>query len=462
MVKDKKESKNMISVHEVQEFYNRLKLSEALGYQYAGKRDIYDALGYPKDTILFVDYFAKYRRTDIAKAVIDRPVSMTWKGPVDVVDSEDKQDELKDAWKDLFETLSLKSKFIKVDKLSCIGRYAILLLGFSDVIKADIDFVKPVQKSNNLRLLYVTPYSENSAVIQSYEENTTSSRYGLPLIYQITLTRDNSTAQTILVHHTRIIHITGDSLESDVFGNSTLEPIYNRLLDLEKIVGGSAEMYWRGARPGYAGKVDTGYKASPNLKAALDTQMEEYENNLRRIFINEGVDLKGLEQQFSDPVSHVLVQVQMISTITGIPMRILLGSERGELASGQDRDSWFDMIQMRREEYAEVQILWPFVDRMMEYGILPLTEEYKVEWSELYSASDLSKATIGKVRAEALKAYNENLINAEVIPVKSFQKHFLGFNDEQIEDIQNTLEEQTLEMDTEETIIPTEERGQNV
>ena len=177
-------------------------------------------------------------------------------------------------------------------------------------------------------------------------------------------------------------------------------------MDLEKLVGGSAEMFWRGARPGYQGIINEDYQLTPEVEAGLKDQLDEYENNLRRILLNEGLELKGLAPQVADPKDHVDVQIQMISSITGIPKRILTGTERGELASGQDITSWYSTIYSRREEHAEQSIVRPFVDKMIELGILPepVTEEYQIRWADLFADSDMSMAEIGRVRATALRS----------------------------------------------------------
>ena len=149
--------------------------------------------------------------------------------------------------------------------------------------------------------------------------------------------------------------------------------------------------------------------------------------------INEGVSLESLAQQVADPKSHVDIQIQMITSITGIPKRILTGSERGELASSQDRDNWFDLIDGRREEFAEPQIVVPFVDRMIEFGVLPEPEEeYAVVWTDLRTASDKDKAEVGKIRSESLKSYVGTPGAQDTIPPETFFSHFLGLDEDQI------------------------------
>lgn len=417
----------------------RAQLASKMGSQYGGDRDVYQALGYKKD-LTFTDYYSRFRRQDIAQAVINRPVGATWRGQLSLLESDDDEETpFEAAWAELENRLHIKSKFARLDRLTGLGNYGVLLLGLDDVQKKE-DFQSPVNVGAGRKLLYVKPLSQASAKIQSWEESAQNDRYGLPTIYEISLSSPSTKASSVIhVHHTRIIHVAGLLMESEVEGLPRLEAIFNRLYDLEKLVGGSAEMFWRGARPGYQGKVEKDYQMSDDEVQKLQAQIDEYEHNLRRIMVNEGVDLESLSQQVSDPKSHVDVQIEMISAMTGIPKRILTGSERGEQASTQDRFNWLEIIQERREEYAEPNIVRPFVDRLVDYKVLPEPTQagqgttYSVQWPDLYAPSDKDKADVGKVRAETLKAYGSGPANMDIVPPDAFYELFLGLDKDQIE-----------------------------
>jgi hypothetical protein len=216
-------------------------------------------------------------------------------------------------------------------------------------------------------------------------------------------------------------------------------------MDLEKLTGGSAEMFWRGARPGYQGKIDPEYMLSDDEKEGLRVKIDEYEHNLRRIIVQSGMDLQALSQQVVDPNNHVDIQIQMISAVTGIPKRILTGSERGELASTQDRESWFSFIGGCRED-KETSIVRPFVDRCIEYGVLPnAVDDYSIQWAPLFEESDKDKAEVGRIRATALKEYASNPAAEMIIPSEAFYRYFLGLDNEQIELIQEMQEQAIME-----------------
>lgn len=424
----------------------RAALMERMGKQYSDDRKIYRALGYPTD-ISFKDFVAKYVRQDIAKAIIDRPVSHTWKGDVELIDGDDDQEtDFEKTWKRLYKRLRLKSKFVRLDKLSSLGEYGVFLFGFSDLGGEAEDW--SVEVNEGVELLYIKPLGQGNAVVKNYVNDPSDERYGLPYSYDVVLTNPGTGKESsMVVHHSRIMHVAPEVLEDEVLGLPRLQVVYNRLMDLEKVVGGSAEMFWRGARPGYQGKIDPEFTLTTDEEDELKSQIDEYEHDLRRLLVNKGIEWGSLEMQVADPSKHIDVIIQMISATTGIPKRILTGSERGELSSEQDITSWNSYIQTRREEHAEEVLIRPFVDRMIEYGVLPTpTEgneedgwEYSVRWQDLTAVSDKDQAEVGRIRAEALQKYTSNAVAEAIVSPTAFMKFMMGLTDDEIDEIQSMM-----------------------
>ena len=403
------------------------------GQQYGGDRDLYQALGYPQ-TISFDEYLIRYKRQDMAKAIINRPVKATWQGTLELVESENpKETPFEKAWRKLDRKFGLKTRLSRIDRLTGIGRYGILLLGLDDVRNRD-DFIKPVA-SGVRKLKYIKTFSEKSALIDEYEINPKNRRYGMPKVYAIEVAdADAGSSTQVRVHYSRVIHIIDDTLESEIFGTPRLEACFNRLMDIEKLVGGDAEMFWRGARPGYQNKLDPEYKLTPEQEATLQDQIDEFEHNLRRIINLEGMTMESLAQQIADPKNHMDILLTCVSAETGIPKRILSGSERGELASTQDSGEWKTYVQSRREDHAEPRILRLLVDRFIELGILPTPEdEYTVKWLDLFSISEKDRVDIGQKRSEALRSYTTNVLATSLVPPAAFYEYFLGLDRGQIQ-----------------------------
>lgn len=113
----------------------------------------------------------------------------------------------------------------------------------------------------------------------------------------------------------------------------------------------------------------------------------------------------------------------------------------------QDRDNWNDVIQARRSEYAEAQIIRPFIAKCVEVGVLsaPKTPKYKITWPDIYAPSSKARAEIGRTRAEALAKYTASPFIVEELPFDAFLSYFLGLDEEEVEHIIELRETRTAE-----------------
>ncbi|HEQ98826.1 MAG TPA: DUF1073 domain-containing protein [candidate division Zixibacteria bacterium] len=412
----------------------RASIANRLGKSFSDDRDIYAALGYTKSPS-FNDYMARYHRQDIAKAVINKPVEHCWRMPPTITESDEEETEFEKKWVELVESRHIYHKLIRVDKLASIGTYAVLLIGADDGLEFDQEL------SSAKRLLYLTPYTSQNASISAYETDTNSERFGLPKEYSINVRiGTGSSSRSVKVHHSRVIHVAEDLLEDNVEGTPRLRCVLNRLQDLELIVGGSAEMFWRGAFPGYGFKVDEGHTIGPQDLEDLQDEIEEYMHGLKRYIRLRGMSVEDLAMQVADPTGHANIIIDLISCATGIPKRILLGSERGELASSQDEKNWMDTVDSRRKQHCEPTILRPLIDRLIKAQILPEPSEgYSVEWPDLMTPSDKEVAEVGASRSKAVKDYMESGADS-ILPPEIFYEKVMGFSKEEIDQIQMILE----------------------
>jgi hypothetical protein len=366
------------------------------GLTFGGSRDLYRALGY-KRVILPRDYRTRYLRNGIAARIVEAAPKSTWRAGGELVEDEDPNTltDFEQAWDDLNRRLKVWSTFQRTDILCGMGRYAIIVLGAPGDLNTELKQLKAEE------LLYLSPFSEEDAMITRYETDITSPRFGLPLEYM--LRRTNISMTTIQppsllpgrpVHWTRVQHIADGLLDDHVFGVPRLERIWNLLDDLEKVVGGGAEAFWKRADAGMQLKLDPTVKADTKDLEKVKQEIEEYTDGLRRVLTTRGVDITPLSSNVADFGSPVQAIMGQISASTGIPSRILTGSERGELASTQDRANWEERISDRRFDFAGPQVVRPFVDRMIELGVLPEPESYEVRWPDIRSFNDAERAII--------------------------------------------------------------------
>lgn len=414
----------------------RAQIAARMGKSFGTSRDIYEALGYTKNPV-FADYYARYERQDVASRVIDAPVEATWKEAPTITEAEGPEDtEFEKQWKEIAEKRHIFHYLARADKVAGIGEYGVLLLGFDDA--NNINSRDPVEKATEL--LYLRPYTQNNADISEWETDSSNERYGLPKIYKLqTSTAQKDGTKSIDAHWTRVIHLAEGLLENDVYGKPKLRPILNRLQDLDLVSGGSAEMFWRGAFPGMAFKLAEDATMESQDKTALEDEIENYVHDLKRYMRIQGLDVQELNVQVADPKNHFDLLISLISAATGIPKRILTGSERGELASSQDEKNWASRIDERRKNYIGPMVLRVFIQRLIDVKVLPEPKTFTIEWSDLFAIGEKDKSDIAKVKTETLAIYANAMGADTIIPPSMFLKKFLEFDADEIEEIESEI-----------------------
>lgn len=428
------------------EIISRSRMSAALGQSFGGARDLYAVCGYNR-SLSFEDFFNAYKRGRLSKRIIHAPVDSTWRGGVRIVElGKPDESEFEIKWNQLSTSLSLISKFIRLDRLAGLGKYSVLLMGFDD----SDELSAPLNTNRTSKLLYVQPYSEVSAQIVEWERDVRNERYGLPLIYSIKTRMGDSQQPSVpvRVHHSRILHVAEGLLENEVEGTPRLESCYNSLSDVEKIAAGSAEMFWQGALGGRAFTTREGAELGPEDASAMKAQIDEYVHGLRRYLSLKNMEVKDLAPQATDPTSSLKAQIELISGDTGIPQRILLGSERGELSSMQDENNWLTRVQERREQHAEPSIIRPFVNKLIETKVLPTPAGgFEVKWSNLWAHSDKERADIAKQKAETIRAYLTSPGADQVVPIDVFLTEIMNFTPEQMDAVRRAMEQDFNDID---------------
>ena len=381
------------------------------------------------ETIQYSDYKQRYKRQDIANRVINGPVNATWKEDPYVTETSAAFTLFERDYKRLEDSTNLYYHLRKVDLLATLGRFSILYIGFDDSAE---NLSYPPE--NIAGVNYLSAIAEDSVQISLWDTDPKSKRFGLPTMYQVKFDSGDTQTSTVYVSWTRVLHVAENTLESDVYGIPYMEPIYNRLIGLDKLCGGSPEMYWRGARPGYTAQAQPDSIVNQTQINSIKSELTSYINDMQRFLFVEGVDIKALAPQVVSPKEHVDVQIQMIAGATGMPIRMLTGSERGELASSQDERAWLKLIEQRREEVAKDIILIPLIDKLIDLGVLHNPRKgYTVVWEPIVVLEEKDKAEIGRLRTESLAKYVSTPGTESVVPQDMFLKRELSYSDEEIE-----------------------------
>lgn len=432
----------------------RLEFMEKLGKSFFGKRDIYTSLGYTKIPE-FSDFYARYRRQDMAKSVIDRPVKDSWMDPPSIEEiggDEEVETEFEKTWKKIAEEKKVYYYMTRLDILCGVGGFAVMLLGVNDGKKLD----QPLSKA--AELMYLRIFKASDIAVDLWETNPQSPRYGHPVFYQLRLQNPGvNNFENRRVHYSRVIHTADGCIDNDIIGCSRLEDILNRLQDLELVVASGAESFWQGAFKGLAFLADKDTEI--DNPEEVEEEIEKYIHKYQRYIQLQGMTIQELGGSVGNPSPLADFLVSLISGAKRIPKRILLGSERGDLASTQDADNWFQVIKERQTNFCEPTILRPFIDRLIEIGILPSPKgKYRVEWVDRTAPTEEAKAVVAKTKLDMLVGYVGSLGAEQVIPENVFKEKFLGFDKEEIEAMQGEIDKAIEEVEEAEEIEKKEEK----
>jgi hypothetical protein len=431
---------------------SRAALAGTLGQTFGGARDIYEIFGWKK-SLTFQDYFEMYDRNGIAGAVVDALADESWRIPPILKDGAIRGDEdnvkqhtpFLQGWNKIIEDFDLMALFNEVDSSLGYGRYAIMLLGTP---QKDGAYDQPLKKIS--RLAYVSVFDEGQATIASTDGNTASPRYGLPTSYSVQM---EDGGQSLSVHYTRVIHFKGRMGRSRVYGNPRLKRAYNNLQDLEKVVGASSEAFWLLIRKGLllSARDNKDFPAAGTVEyQTLQTEIDEFEHQLRRVMRVKGVDVTDLGSQVVDGKQQHDLLLTDIAGTARMPQRVLVGSERGELASTQDDSNWASVVTSRQKKECTKWVK-DTANAFVALGVVPPPNgRISVEWQSLFTMTDVEKADVSAKHTSSIKEMTggvpENYIDVLDFLQKNYPQYkFTAPTPEQLAETEPPLETPTEE-----------------
>lgn len=461
--------------------------SEWLKRQMDPRRDLDEECGYPRE-ISREQYKRMWDRSGVAKRATKLWPSECWAVDPEVYEEEqsETETEFEVSWKAHLKRLNIWHWLERVDVLSGIGHYGVLFVGFDDgkELSEPVEGVEewfrkralgeedekaeapepveptepeeppvegeepaepqapPVYKGKH-RVMYLRAFEESLCQISKLDDDPTSPRFGQPVLYNITFGDPAAAAEgnTAIadttskpVHWTRVLHVADNRESSEVFGVPRMKPIYNNLHNIQKILGGGGEMFYRGGFPGIS--IET-HPSIENPEINMEETREQlfyYMNTMQRFLINQGTTAKSLAPQIADPKSHLMVQLQEISIAMECPFRIFLGSEEAKLAGGQDVENWLRRVKRRQDKNCTPYQIRAYIDLMLASDVLPEPAEYFVEWPDLNEPNATDKANVSNTKATAMGTYVSLGIESIMAPME-FLTMVMGFTLEEAEAI---------------------------
>lgn len=392
---------------------NRRDFASRANITFGGDRRIHDALGYANE-LSIDDFRSRYQRSEIAARVVEMYPKDTWRGGFKVIETEDPEETtpFEAAWDALALRLNLAKVFERVDILARLGRYAALVTGAPGNVDQPL---KRVSKPEDIA--YVTAFAEDDAVFNERDVVTDvrDPRCGYPNFYHIRRMHGAQKFFSDRYHYTRITHVAEGALDHPLFAPPVLERVWNRLDDLEKVVGAGSEAFWLRAHQGFVLAFDKEQVLEDDDIESYHDKAEEFAHQQRRTLALQGGTFESLGSDVADFSPQVAALISLIAGGTAYPQRMLIGSERGELASTEDRMAYERRVDDRRDGHAEPVIVRPFIDLMIKIKALPEPKEYSIRWPGVDNLDDSGRALVARQWALVNNSMKERVVTPDEI-----------------------------------------------
>lgn len=396
-------------------------LTDAIGRQrlmYAGRpgntkrTKLYEEFGYP-DHLSFEQYYRAYERNPVAYAAVHKLLESCWMDKPTIIDGDENKESTETTPWERAATKLLSKYWVKIkdaDRRNLVGRYSALLIQFKDgrEWKESVD-TAVVSRLRDKAIVKLIPAWESQIKPGNFDTDTMSETYGEPVNYQFNEqpVGDDGTygpVRSVTVHPDRVIILCeGSEDENMLSGVPFLRAGYNKLLDLEKISGGSAEGFLKNA----SRQLGISFDAQTDMVAIAKQAKEAgYENlgeamNDKMMKLNRGTDSALVTQSgttsvlsvaAADPAPSWTVTANEFSSSIQCPFTILFGQQTGRLASDEDKADWAKRCNGRRWGFqtAVVQML---LERFWKIGVIdaPTSGEVTLAWSDLLAPSEKEK-----------------------------------------------------------------------
>lgn len=384
-------------------------LGALFGTGNAKRRTLWAEFGYP-NKLDFRNFYRAYKRNAVAFAAVTRLLDGSWADlPIIVEGGTENESKETSKWETLIESLMKKHwRSVKeADLRNLVGRYSGLLLQVKDG-KDWKEEIEPQSLSSLgvLGLVKLIPVWEEQLKVASTQDNPLAEDYGEPLTYQFnesSFTKGKK-GRSLIIHRSRVILFNeGGETNNPESGVSLLEPGYNKLLDLEKTSGGSAEGFLKNASRQLGIKVSKEVNLTElenasrrlgfnNFNEALNSQIQKLNSGTDSALVTQEGDAQVLSVSPADPKPTWEVSANEFAASVQIPFTILFGQQTGRLASDEDKTDWAKRCNARRNGFLS-DVITQLITRFWQIGIIPppATDEITVSWSDLLAPGEKEK-----------------------------------------------------------------------
>lgn len=310
------------------------------------------------------------------------------------------------------------SKLKDLDRRNLVGRYAAVIYRVADSKTLD----QPLERAT--KLVDLVPVYENQIKVTKWNSEQGAENYGTPAMFQYRKVSPPGTEtegrpeEWADVHPSRV-QILAEGAVGDFYdGVPLLRAGFNRLVDLDKIAGGSGESFLKNSARTIVFKYDAGAtpqaipgpdgNAQTSVRAAHEEQARALNRSTDAAVVMQGGDATTLQTSISDPTGPWTTAANEFAASVRIPFTVLFGQQTGRLASDEDKADFANRCSSR-QEFELTPMLEEFITRMQAAGIIE-AGEFEIEWPPVNAPTEKDKAELlGKMTAAMQQAYQAGL-----------------------------------------------------
>lgn len=376
------------------------------GYPIETKRNIICQYGYPASPG-FAEFYAVGKRVGLGKAVVNLPVNKCWQTLpkiLDVTEFDDEGEPVKFADSDFVREmtnlindrgLQLWERIKGTDRKQRYGMYSGCLIVTKDSMgrssREPLDSLVPGQ------LVKLVPFYEAQLIPIEYDQDIGSANYGDPTMWQLIENAVNpkpGKQLSIEVHPSRLIIAAEGSEDGTIYGTPALESCLYSIMDWEKARMSSSEGIKRNNDQRGVISLDEGANMPhPDSEQAeiMDENISRWDNGDDALLTVANAKVTPFNASFHDPSKTADMILMEVGASVEIPSTILVGYQTGRLASIEDTFNFAQSMMQRREGWCN-ELIFQFIDRLIEVGLLPDPDgDIVIQWDDLTEPSPRDK-----------------------------------------------------------------------
>lgn len=359
--------------------------------------------GFP-DHVSNDDLFKMYSRNPIAFSGVDKTIKRCW-STYPRFESQSSPE-----WAEQVNAIldeSFWAAFAEADRRRLAGRFSGLVLRYKTRADEIYQYKDPVKGSQKLGMATPMPVWGTALKPTEYSADN-AKKQGIPETWTYTPDAYGAQKGEQLTIHTDRLFILGDFSDN---ADGFLIPVYNDLINLEKITGGTGESFLKNAARQIAIEYESGIDWAAiaksynikleDLRVATDRYMKMINSGSDSAISVQGGKVNMLTTTIADPEPSHRVTTMNVAAGFNMPTKILVGSQSGERASVEDYKEWNGTCQSRRTGGINPEIKRMLAEKLVPHGIVPPPPtDYAVKWDDLTASTQEQRLANAKLMAD--------------------------------------------------------------